>query len=81
MPPTDDKGRIPDEKRYDGPRYADYEYDDETSQFDPRGRWQGGSECYIATYRCRVPKGLLKDGKERALEDWIVNHSERGIWR
>lgn len=32
-----------------------YEYSDETSQFDPKGRWVYGAEYYERTYRVRVP--------------------------
>jgi hypothetical protein len=32
-----------------------HEWEDETSQFDPQGRWQGGSECYLRTFKARVP--------------------------
>lgn len=28
---------------------------DETSEFDPKGRWSGGSDCYLRNYHCRVP--------------------------
>lgn len=64
--------------------YADYEWEDETSQFDPKGRWVGGSEYYSRTYRCRVPKGLLKlceaTGDHEILSDWIYRNQEKPIW-
>lgn len=32
-----------------------HEFEDETSAFDPKGRWQPGGEYYSRTYRVRVP--------------------------
>ena len=72
--------------KYDTKRYVDFEWEDETSGFDPVGTWNGGSECYTRGYRCRVPRGLLEKanvtGDDSALFDWILNHSdEPDIWR
>lgn len=65
-------------------RYVDFEFDDETSGFDPKGEWQGGSEYYKRTYRCRVPRGLLEKanvtGEDSDLIQWIENHTDDGIW-
>ena len=72
---------IAPEAKYNGSRYVDYEFEDETSQFDPEGRWNPGGEYYSRTYRCRVPRKLLESKDESKLSDWIANHSERGIWR
>jgi hypothetical protein len=72
--------------RYDNDRvYATYEFDDETSQFDPMGRWQGGTECYERTYRCRVPRKLLeraeRTGDFNKLNEWIDDRQgPTGIW-
>lgn len=65
--------------------YADYRWEDETSQFDPKGIWMYGSECYIRTYRCRVPSIMLaiaeKSGNFDRLHDWISDHNEvQEIW-
>ncbi len=63
-----------------GRGYATYEWDDETSQSDPKGRWMGGSEYYARTYRCRVPAILLaragKTGDFARVEDWVACHNE-----
>ena len=32
-----------------------YSFVDETSNFDPKGRWNYGCECYERIYRCRIP--------------------------
>jgi len=32
-----------------------YAYEDETSAFDPNGKWCYGGEYYALTIRCRVP--------------------------
>lgn len=66
-------------------RYSTYEWDDETSQFDPKGVWMGGSEYYARTYRCRVPKGLLKSAEKHGnfdkVHDWIQSHDgDARIW-
>lgn len=75
--------RMP-EKRYMTDRYAAFEFDDETSQFDPLGRWVGGCEFYARTYRCRVPRKMLERAKTTGdftkLNDWIDAHDGPGIW-
>lgn len=70
---------------YSGRGYAEYEFDDETSAFDPEGVWQGGSEYYARTYRCRVPAILLalaeKSGDFDAVHSWINAHDgDQEIW-
>jgi hypothetical protein len=73
--------------KYDNDRlYADYEYDDETSQFDPQGRWVSGSEYYARTYHARVPRKMLErcttSGDYREISDWLDKHSHKpGIYR
>jgi hypothetical protein len=32
-----------------------HEFEDETSQFDPKGTWNYGGEYYSRIYKCRVP--------------------------
>lgn len=65
-------------------RYADYEFSDETSQFDPLGRWMPGGEYYQRDYRCRVPRRMLeaaeKSGDFSKVDDWIATHTENEIW-
>jgi hypothetical protein len=73
------------ERRYlNNNRYAEYEFEDETSQFDPLGKWMGGLEYYSRTYRVRVPKKMLEkaneSGDHSAIMRWIDNHGDRGIW-
>lgn len=71
-------------KRYMRGRYATFEYEDETSAFDPAGRWQGGTECYLRTYRVRVPRGLLAKADRskdvRLVMDWIDRNTDKPIW-
>jgi len=59
----------------DGPDYRDYEWEDETSQFDPEGRWQSGVDCYVRTNKCRVPISL--GSNDEAIGDWIDQNQER----
>lgn len=68
--------------RYDNDRiYADYGFTDETSQFDPLGQWQGGSECYLRDYRVRVPRRMLDRGDRDEITTWIENNNDKPIWR
>lgn len=66
-------------KKYLSNRYTDYEFDDETSQFDPKGIWQAGSEYYKITIKCRVPVKMLRRAMEThndsELEFWITNQA------
>lgn len=49
----------------------------ETSQFDSRGRWVGGSEYYSRTDKVLVPVRL----KEENIDEWLERNSERqDIW-
>lgn len=48
-----------------------YEWEDETSSFDPKGRWVGGCEYYARTYQCWIPKFIKEDD-----EDAITKHIE-----
>ena len=70
---------------YTSKYYADYEWDDETSQSDPKGVWMGGSEYYSRRYACRVPRAMLKKAEKSgdfdAVHDWIASHDGiREIW-
>lgn len=72
--------------RYDSPAHADYEYDDETSQLDPKGRWVGGSEYYARTYYCRVPCKMLErakaSGDHTELSNWLeANGHKDGVYK
>ena len=59
------------------PGYRLHEYTDETSMFDPAGRWQGGTECYVRTYRVWLPLGL----KSENIGDWLDRHEgDDSIW-
>lgn len=62
----------------DGPDYVDYEFWDETSQFDdhPTTRWLGGCDCYERRYRCRVPASLSED----EIYDWLYENEGRITW-
>jgi len=65
-------------RKYMNARYVSHEYDDETSQYDPKGKWCPGGEYYSRRFKCRVPKGLV--GKLDELWTWIENHQEDDIW-
>lgn len=60
--------------------YADYEFDDETSAFDPNGRWVGGSEYYAITFYVRVPRKMLERAKASGdfskLDDWLFRNQD-----
>lgn len=38
--------------------FVTHTYTDETSQFDPNGRWSPGLECYECEVKVRIPKGI-----------------------
>ena len=58
------------------PGYRVAEWEEETSQFDPRGYWCYGSECYRCLCRCYVPIAL-SDAK---IGDWIDAHEGDVVW-
>src|SRR5271166_5338741 len=67
--------------------YADYSFVDETSSTDPFGRWDG-SDSYIRTYRCRVPRKMLErstmSGDNHEIMAWLEKHegdATRGVWK
>lgn len=49
------------------------EFFDETSQFDPHGIWQGGSECYMRCYKAWIPNSISKSD-EAAQMDYLEKH-------
>jgi hypothetical protein len=51
------------------------EFDDETSQFDPKGRWHYGSDCYMRTFRAMIPVSIQPDDEE-AIETYLDHHPE-----
>jgi hypothetical protein len=61
-----------------------YEWEDETSQFDPKGRWCPGGEYYSRTYKMRVPKALEgNDELSYYFVEMIMNQYEgcdEGFW-
>jgi len=59
----------------DGDDYRDYKYEDETSQFDPEGKWCPGSDCYRRLYRVRVPKEFGDD--EEKIGEWLYENEGR----
>lgn len=57
-----------------------YEWEDETSAYDPKGVWMGGSEYYSRTYRLWVPN-RIKAANKKALEKYIESQSGiEGKW-
>lgn len=54
-----------------------HEFEDETSAYDPEGRWSG--VCYSRTYRCRIPIAF-RDCSEAI--DWFIdsNLETDGFW-
>lgn len=56
--------------------YKKFIFEDETSMFDPKGRWVGGSEYYSRTYTVMIPVRL----KDENIDNWIANHAEEDIW-
>ena len=67
-----------DDTPLDGPDFVDYEWWEETSQFDsnPTKRWNYGCGCYEALGRCRVPGNLTDD----EIDDWINHNWDRIKW-
>lgn len=64
----------------DDSRFFTFSYTDETSQFDPAGYWQGGTECYMRDFYCRIPREMEDD--QDAIDKFIEDHShEEAFWR
>jgi hypothetical protein len=64
----------------DDAKFFTYSFEDETSQFDPKGRWVPGAEFYERTMYCRVPLELKDD--EDLIGEFIDQHwDEEGFWR
>lgn len=49
------------------------EWRDETSMFDPKAEWQGGSECYIRTFRAWIPNSISRNDDD-AIQSYLENH-------
>lgn len=57
-----------------------HEFVDETSQFDPKGRWVGGAEYYEREFTCYVPYRLLRRRPD-LVDDFIAKHCEEDwLW-
>lgn len=65
----------------DGPDFVVFEWEDETSQFDPHGYWVYGVECYMRKYRAKIPGKLMiqatEESDESIIHDWLSNNCER----
>lgn len=61
-----------------------YEWEDETSQFDPKGKWHYGGEYYSRIYRARVPVAF-KNSDEMSWEfvEMMMDKypDTQGFWR
>lgn len=60
-----------------------YEFEDETSMFDdhPSKRWAGGLDCYMRTYKCRVP--IAFQDSEEMIDKFICmmeDSGDEGFW-
>lgn len=53
--------------------YYIYEWDDETSQFDPKGIWVGGSDYFIRTYKAWIPNHITNDDE---IQKYIDDHAD-----
>lgn len=56
----------------DKTKYKIIEWEDETSMFDPRGRWVGGSDYYSVTCKAYVPIELENEDE---IYEYIENHT------
>jgi hypothetical protein len=45
-----------------------HEFEDETSMYDPKGRWLGGCEYYVCTCKIWVPDSIGKDDEDKINE-------------
>ncbi len=45
-------------------------WSDETSQYDPKGRWQCGSECYMVDYEMWIPDSITPENED-AINSYI----------
>ena len=52
-----------------------YEFEDETSSFDPKGHWIGGSEYYSRTHKCLLPNESI-EWSDDEINKYIEDHSE-----
>ena len=61
-----------------------HSFEEETSQFDPKGRWVPGGEYYERTFYCRVPKAF--QNCEEMIDVFVVTMMEnypdaKGFWK
>lgn len=52
-----------------------YEWEDETSRFDPRGQWSVGSDCCMRVYSMLIPNSIDKDD-HKAIDKYVEEHQE-----
>lgn len=74
---------LPPEVWGDDELFFTHTWTDETSQFDPRGRWCPGLECYEATYSARVPRAIRSsDELVAAFTSMMADNfpEEKGFW-
>ena len=57
--------------------YWVYEWDDETSMYDSKGRWSPGIECYTRTYKVQIPNHIVED---EDVQKYIEDNYEDLIW-
>jgi hypothetical protein len=46
---------------------------DETSMYDPKGRWLYGSECAIRDYRAWIPNAIKKNDDD-SIQTYLEHH-------
>ena len=57
-----------------------YTFWDETSAFDPKGRWVGGAEYYEREFTAFIPARLIRRAPE-LIDDFIAKYSEEDwLW-
>jgi hypothetical protein len=65
-------------------KYQVWEYEDETSEFDPKGKWIPGTEYYSRTYKVKVPTPLLQLCQTKndfsQIYQWIEENASKNIW-
>ena len=50
-----------------------YEWEEETSMFDPVGKWVGGNDYYTRTYKMWIPNSITED---EDIDKYIEQHSD-----
>ena len=57
------------------------EWEDETSQFDPEGKWVGGADYYQRTYRIWIPNSIAEEDED-AVDQYIELHlDDPSVWQ